>query len=162
MNRKAAFFAAAVAAFALLGQSAQAQSSKLEHVLNPFDGPINTAGTIAGAGTTAIYFGINHWNWKWNKDVAGISNGGAITLTAIGCMAIAPMIATALADRPLTYREAGELVVGCAIPIVGPLIVDALYDAHPEWEHVHPVKAHYEQPVKVRHVPRRRHRQHRR
>jgi hypothetical protein len=94
--------------------------------------------------------------------VAGISNGGAITLTTIGCMAIAPMIATALADRPLTYREAGELVVGCAIPIVGPLIVDALYDAHPEWEHVHPVKARYLPPTKARHVPRRHHRRHRR
>lgn len=154
MNQKFVLFAAAVAAFALLGQNAQAQPNKLEHSLNPFAGPINTAGTLAGAASTAIYFGINNWKWKWDKNVAHISDVGAITITTIGCMAAAPMIATALADRPLTYREAGELVVGCAIPIIGPLIVDALYDAHPEWEHVHPVQVRYEPKRHYRHRPR--------
>lgn len=153
MNRKIAVFAAALAAFAFVGPSAHAGERGLAHALNPFDTPVSTAGTVAGAGTTAAYFGINHWKWDWNASAAGISQAGAMTLTTIGCAAIAPMIATVLVDRPLTYREAGKLTVGCVIPIIGPIIVDALYDAHPEWEKVHPAKVHY---VKKRHHRRRR------
>ncbi|HZD90242.1 MAG TPA: hypothetical protein VE224_09095 [Pseudolabrys sp.] len=156
MNRKIAILAAAFAAFAFVGQSAQAQSRGLAHAINPFDGPINTGGTIAGAAMTATYFGINDWKWKWDSAAAGISQAGAITLTTIGCAALSPMIATALADRPLSYREADGLIVGCVIPIIGPMIVNALYDAHPEWPHAHPVKANY---VKGRHH--RRYRRHR-
>lgn len=137
MNRKIAVFAAALAAFAFVGPSAHAGERSLWDAINPFAGPVRTAGTVAGAGTTALYFGINHWDTDWNASAAGISQAGAMTLTTIGCTAIAPMIATALADRPLTYREAGKLVVGCVIPFIGPIIVDKLYDDHPEWEKVH-------------------------
>ncbi len=154
MNRKFAVVAAALAAFVFMGASAHAGSRGLAHALNPFDTPISTAGTVAGAGTTAVYFGINHWNWDWNAAAAGISQAGAMTITTIGCAAISPMIATVLVKRPLTYREAGKLTVGCVIPFIGPMIVDALYDAHPEWEHVHPAKVHY---AKRRHHKRKRH-----
>ncbi len=143
MNRKTAVFAAALAAFSLVGPGAHAGSDDLLDYLNPFAGPVETAGTIAGAGTTAAYFGINNWNWKWDAAAAGISSAGAMTLTTIGCAAIAPMIATVLVERPLTYREAGKLTVGCVIPIIGPIIVDKLYDDHPEWEKVHPEKTRY-------------------
>ena len=137
MNCKTAVFAAALAAFACIGPSAHAGERSLLDALNPFADPVTTAGTVAGAGTTAAYFGINHWKWDWDAAAAGISQGGALTLTTVGCAAIAPMIATALVDRPLTYREAGKLTVGCVIPFVGPLIVDKLYDDHPDWEKVH-------------------------
>jgi hypothetical protein len=143
MNRKIAVFAAALAAFAFAGPSAHAGDRNLLDALNPFAGPVSTAGTIAGAGTTAAYFAINDWKWKWDAASAGISQAGAITLTTVGCAAIAPMIATVLAERPLTYREAGKLTVGCVVPIIGPIIVDKLYDDHPEWEKVHPVKMRY-------------------
>ncbi len=148
MNRKTTVFAAALAAFAFVGPSAHAGERSLWDAINPFSGPVSTAGTIAGAGSTAAYFGINHWNWDWDASAAGISQAGAMTLTTIGCAAVAPMIATVLVERPLTYREAGKLTVGCVIPIIGPIIVDKLYDDHPEWEHVHPAKVHY---VKRRH-----------
>lgn len=143
MNRKIAVFGAALAAFALMGQSAQAGSHSLWDTINPFAGPVRTAGTIAGVGSTAGYFAINNWNSDWNAAAAGISQAGALTLTTIGCAAVAPMIATVLAKRPLTNREAGKLTVGCVIPIIGPIIVDKLYDDHPEWETQHPVKASY-------------------
>lgn len=143
MNRKIAVFAAALAAFAFVAPSAHAGSRNIFDALNPFAGPVATAGTVAGASTTAAYFGINHWKWNWDAAAAGLSQAGAITLTTVGCTAIAPMIGSALVGRPLTYREADELVVGCVIPIIGPMIVDKLYDDHPEWGKVHPVKAHY-------------------
>lgn len=152
MNRKIAVFAAALGALALMGQSAQAGSDNLLDAINPFAGPVSTAGTVAGVGATAAYFGINHWKWDWDASAAGISQAGAMTLTTIGCAAVAPMIATVLTGRQLTYREAGKLTVGCVIPIIGPIIVDKLYDDHPEWEKVHPVKVTYK---KKRH--RRRH-----
>lgn len=153
MNRKIAVFVAAFAAFAVsMGASAQAGSRhkanasppSLLDALNPFAGPVATAGTVAGAGATAGYFAINHWKWKWDTGAAGISQAGAMVGTTFACAAVAPMIATVLTKRELTFREADKLAVGCVIPIVGPMIVDALYDAHPDWEQVHPKK-------KVRH-----------
>ncbi len=143
MNRKTAVFAAALAAFSFVGPSAHAGEDHPLDFLNPFAGPVSTAGTIAGVGTTAAYFAINDWKWKWDAASAGISQAGAITLTTVGCAAIAPMIATVLLERPLTYREAGKLTVGCVIPIIGPIIVDKLYDDNPDWEKVHPVKTRY-------------------
>lgn len=153
MNRKIAVFVAALAAFAfLMGPSAQAGSRhkadagspSLLDALNPFAGPVATAGTVAGAGATAGYFAINHWKWHWDSAAAGISQAGAMVGTTFGCMAVSPMIATVLAKRELTFREADKLAVGCVIPIVGPMIVDALYDAHPDWEKVHlKKKVHY-------------------
>jgi len=152
MNRKTAVFAAALAAFAFVGPSAHAGSDNLLDALNPFSGPTQVSGTIAGASTTAAYFAINRGNWNWDSAAAGISQAGAMTLTTVGCTAIAPMIASALLGRQLTYREADKLVVGCVIPFIGPIIVDALYDAHPDWEKVHLVKVRY---AKKRHHRRR-------
>ncbi len=155
MNRKIAVFAAAFAAFAFLmgpvahagarhkAHKAQASSPSLLDALNPFAGPVATGGTIAGVGATASYFAINHWKWKWDAAAAGISQAGAMIGTTFGCAAVSPMIATVLAKRELTFREADKLAVGCVIPIVGPMIVDALYDAHPDWEQVHPKQARY-------------------
>lgn len=141
MNRKIAVFAASLGAFALVGPSAHAGPDDLANALNPFSGEVQISGTIASATTTAAYFAINGWDTAdWNAAAAGISQAGALTLTAIGCAAVGPMIATAIVGRPLTYREAGKLTVGCVVPFIGPLIVDALYDAHPEWEQVHPQK----------------------
>jgi hypothetical protein len=160
MNRKTAVFAAALAAFVIsMGPNAyagsrhkaQAGSHSLLDALNPFAGPVATAGTVAGVGATATYFGINHWTWHWDAAAAGMPQAGAITLTTVGCAAVAPMIATVLAKRELTFREADKLAVGCVVPIVGPMIVDALYDAHPDWEKVHLKK-------KVRYRHRRHHR----
>ena len=49
-------------------------------------------------------------------------------------MAVSPMVATMVVNRPLTMREAHVLVASCVLPIVGGWLVNEAYDAHPEWE----------------------------
>lgn len=101
-----------------------------------------TAGIVTGAAATASYFWINNWEWSWRgASVNGISQGAAIATTTIGCMAVAPMLATLLENRPLTYREAHVLAGSCVIPIIGGYLVNAAYDANPQW-------AKYDRPAK--------------
>ena len=86
-----------------------------------------------GAASTALYFGINDWNWKWDSARAGITQMGAIAGTTLGCVAVSPMVATVVLDRPLKYREAHELIAGCIIPFVGSWLVEQAYDHHILW-----------------------------
>ena len=72
-------------------------------------------------------------------------------VTTIGCAALSPMVATVLLDRPLTQREAGVLVGSCVIPIIGGWLVNAAYDAHPDWDPA------YRPPHPPRHWKTRRH-----
>lgn len=96
---------------------------------------VKTAAVVTGAAATASYFWINDWNWKWRGEGAnGISQAGAIAATTVGCMAVAPMLASALEGRELSLREAGVLFGSCAVPIVGGFIVNAAWDANPEWD----------------------------
>jgi hypothetical protein len=44
------------------------------------------------------------------------------------------MVATVVLDRPLTMREAHVLVGSCLVPIIGGLLVNAVWDANPQWE----------------------------
>jgi hypothetical protein len=101
------------------------------------------ASAVTGAAATASYFWINNWKWKWHTRAAGISQGGAIAATTIGCMAVAPMLATLFENRELTMREGHVLFASCLIPIVGGYIENAIWDANPEWEK-------YNKPVRVR------------
>ncbi len=129
----------------MLSNVARAGEHDLGSPLDLFNGPINTASTVTGVGTTALYFGINHWKWHWNAEVAGIPQAGALVLTTVGCAAISPMLASALARRPLTYREAYVLAGSCVIPIVGGMIVNAIFDAYPPRDEIKavPVRARY-------------------
>lgn len=120
---------ATVASLVLVCQSAHAQF--------PFtqkgDQRLQAVSLGVGAAATAAYFGINHWRWNhWNA--SAISAGGAYVGTTIGCMAIAPIIGTIVVNRPLTMREGHVLFASCLIPFVGGWLVNAAYDAHPEWE----------------------------
>ncbi|HET9619082.1 MAG TPA: hypothetical protein VFP74_18090 [Pseudolabrys sp.] len=94
---------------------------------------LTVAGIGAGAAATATYFALNDWNWKWDSARHGITATGAYVGTTIGCAAVSPMIATALLDRPLKYREAHELLAGCVVPVVGPWLVEKAYDNHILW-----------------------------
>jgi len=94
-----------------------------------------------GAATTALYFGINDWNWKWNAARAGITQTGAIVGTTIGCAAVSPMVATVVLNRPLSYREAHVLVASCIIPFVGGWLVNEAYDHHIMWAPDEPAAA---------------------
>jgi hypothetical protein len=101
------------------------------------DPRIVTTGLFTSAAATAAYFAINDWHWKWNNNStsgAWVGAGGAYALTAVGCMAASPMVATAVVGRPLKAREAAVLMGGCALPIVGAWLVDAMWEANPQWE----------------------------
>ena len=128
MKRPFVVFAAAVATLAAVSSSVQAQG---RHHTDP---RLKAVEIGVGTGSAAAYFGINHWNWKWDRAGAGISQGGAIALTTVGCMAVSPILGTIVLNRPLTMREAHVLAVSCIIPIIGGWLVNATYDAHPEWE----------------------------
>jgi hypothetical protein len=129
--------AAMVAGVMLFGQAAQAQSRV---VIGPFDlgdARIVTAGVIAGGAMTGAYFAIDRYRpLKVRGDGRNFSTGG-YALTTVGCMTLAPMIAAAFVwhteQRPLTHREALGLGAGCILPIIGPALWDAAYDANPDW-----------------------------
>jgi hypothetical protein len=129
MNRKLAIFAAVIAAFAFTCQSADAKWRK-HHT----DKRLAAVSIGVGAASTAAFFAINDWHWNnWNNS-SGLTRGGAWAATTIGCMAVSPMVGTVVVGRPLTEHEAQYLVVSCALPIIGGWLVNAAYDAHPEWE----------------------------
>jgi len=115
---------AALAAFAVTGQSAQAGD---RHKLK-----IVAIGV--GAVSTATYLSLNNWRWHHWSNGSGITSAGAVALTTIGCMAVSPMIGTAVLKRPLTQREAGVLLGSCVVPVIGGWLVDAAYNAHPDWD----------------------------
>jgi peptidoglycan/LPS O-acetylase OafA/YrhL len=125
MVRKIAL-AALAAVFAMGLQSAQATSPRDRTTLT-------VVGTGVGAGMTAAYFGINDWRWKWNSAQAGMTALQATVLTTMGCAALSPIVATAVLNRPLSYREAHILIGGCVIPIVGGWLIDQAYENHVLW-----------------------------
>lgn len=128
MNRKLAIFAAVVAAFVFTCQSVDAKWRK-HHI----DKRLTAVSIGVGAASTAAYFSINHWSTNgWNA--SSITQFGAYAGTTIGCMAVSPMVATVVVNRPLTMREGHVLVASCALPIVGGWLVNEAYNAHPEWE----------------------------
>ena len=127
MKRSLAVFAALVAVFAFTCQVASAHDGGKKFKLKAV-----AIGT--GAAAAAGYFAINNWQWNsWNNS-SGLSQAGAIGFTTMGCAAVSPMVATVVLNRPLTMREAHYLVASCVVPIIGGWIVNAAYDAHPEWE----------------------------
>ena len=153
MLRKICFFAALIAALALVSTGAEAKSRHRHghhhhgyhhhgyhhhgyhhhHYKHRVDRRIRGVALAVGAASTATYFGINNWRWKWNN-ANSISSGGAYALTTIGCMAASPIVATLVVNRPLTMREAHVLTGSCIVPIIGGWIVNKVWDAHPEWE----------------------------
>lgn len=122
MVRKFAVFAALLAAFVLVTQAAEAGSRRV-------DPRLKTVAVGVGAASTAAYFAINDWNWKWGSNFA-ISQAGAIALTTIGCAALSPIVATLVLQRPLKYREAHILIGSCVVPIIGGWLVNEAYNAH--------------------------------
>ena len=58
-------------------------------------------------------------------------------ITTIGCMALSPIISGLLVSanerRELRSSEAMGMLADCIVPFIGGWIVQAAYDAHPEW-----------------------------
>jgi hypothetical protein len=124
------FFACAVAAAAVFSVLLQpANASDRRHDKRT----LAVASTVVGAGTTAGYFALNDWNWKWDSARHGITQTGAIAFTTIGCMALSPMVGTVVLNRPLTYREAHVMMGSCLIPFIGGWLVDQAYEHHVLW-----------------------------
>jgi hypothetical protein len=126
MTKKSIVFTAAALALALICQAVQAGQ---RHV----DKRIAAVAIGVGAASSAAFFSINHWHWKdWNG--AALSRAGAWGITTVGCAAISPMVATAVLKWPLSQREAGILLGSCVVPIIGGWLVNAAYEAHPDWD----------------------------
>jgi hypothetical protein len=127
MNRKIAIFAAVIAAFAFTCQGADAKG---RHHINK---RISAVAIGVGAASTAAYFAINNWSWNgWNNS-SGLTRVGALGVTTMACAAVSPIVATAVLDRPLSYREAHILIGSCVIPFVGGWLVNEAYNAGILW-----------------------------
>jgi len=125
MIRKFAAVAGILAAFVFTCQGAQAG--------HRIDKRLTAVSIGVGAASSAAYFAINDWRWKWNN-THGLTSLGAWGLTTIGCAALSPMVATVVLNRPLTMREGHILIASCVLPIVGGWLVNEAYNAHPEWD----------------------------
>ena len=127
MKRILSVFAVMISALALSGQSVQAQRMNHDLVV---------VSVATGAAATVGFFALTNWTWNSNWGSAaqgGLTVGGAYALTSVGCAVVAPMVGTLVVKRALTAREANLMVVGCFVPIVGPLVLNAVYDANPQW-----------------------------
>jgi len=137
MKRSLALAAAVIAAFTLTMQNADAGGRR--HI----DKRIKVVAIGAGIASTAAYFALNDWKWSW-QDGRYFTQLGAYTVTTMGCAAISPMVATVVVNRPLTMREGHVLIGSCVVPLVGGWLVNAAYNAHPEWEAGEaPVRRHH-------------------
>ena len=137
MSRKFVVLAAIVAAL-VCASPAGAQQRK------PVNPTIDAVNFWVGGAWTAVFFGINHWDAKWNSAHAGMTALSAGVLTTAGCVVTSPMVASALLNRPLTYREAYILFGSCVIPIVGGWAVNEAFNNGWIW-------APDEKPVRVAH-----------
>jgi len=109
MARQVAWLAA-VAALLLTMQAADAKASK------PIDPTIRATNFWVGLAWTGAAIAMA-------SPIAPIIIG-----TTLGCMATAPMVASAALKRPLKYRE-GHIVMGaCLIPIIGATLVNDAYN----------------------------------
>lgn len=131
MTRKTAI-AVAAAVFCLAAQAADAGPRR------QIDPRIATSDTVVGLAWTGVAIAAR-----------GIGDGAAITGTTIGCMATGPMLATAVLNRPLTYREAHIIIGDCLIPIIGGWLIN-------EWYNQGILVAPDEKPVRAVHHKRKR------
>jgi hypothetical protein len=111
------------------------------------DRRVATTATVSGVGSTVAYWSLLDWKWSGHSSSYRWGVWGGVTA---GCMALSPMLAAAMVpERHLTIREVLVLQGGCLIPVVGGLLVNAMFDANPHWE------AH-ERAVKVSATPKKR------
>jgi hypothetical protein len=108
--------------------------------IGPFDlgdARLVVASVIAGGAMAGTYYAIDKHRALQVRGDGKHFSAGAFALTTVGCMTLAPMIAAAIVwnteGRPLTHREALGLGAGCVVPLIGPALWDAAYEAHPEW-----------------------------
>jgi hypothetical protein len=128
--KKQLLVAAAAALFVLSSVPAKAQWIWPWSVNDP---QLATSNFLVGAAATGGYFALRHHHRgaAWRGTVH--SAAGAYAVTSIGCAAVSPIIGTAVVNRPLTQREVGVSTANCFLPFLGGMLVNAAWDAHPEW-----------------------------
>lgn len=127
MKRSFALAAALLAAFVFTTSTAEAGGR------NRISKEVKVAAIVTGAAATVTYFSLNAWNWRWDNP-HGMTSLAAYGVTTMGCIAVAPMVATVLAKRPMTMREGHILAGSCVVPIIGGYLVNAAYNNNPQWE----------------------------
>lgn len=134
---------AAVAAIALVASfTAPASAQSYPRVqIGPFDlgdARIFWSSVVVGGAMTGTYYAIDHVRHLKVRGDGRHFNTGAYGLTTVGCMALTPMVAAAWVHntegRPLTQREAMGMGADCVIPFVGGYLINAMFDANPQWE----------------------------
>ncbi len=81
-----------------------------------------------GVGMTGAYFALRNQGGGGHR----ITKLGALGLTTVGCMALAPIVSGAVVQRELTRREVHVMMADCVVPFVGGWVMNAYFDAHPE------------------------------
>jgi hypothetical protein len=116
--------------------SAGAQAGGTKLLTGQKDPRVAVSSVAVGAAATAGYFSLRH---DWRHHNGSVTPLGAYVATSIACAAASPIVGTMVAGRHLTQREVWVMAGSCVLPIVGGLLVNAAFDAHPEWE-ARPVK----------------------
>jgi hypothetical protein len=129
--KKHILIAAAAAAFAL-----SAVPAKADLIWWPWsvrDPNLAASNFFVGAAATGGYFALRHHHRRAPFNTGIHSAAGAYAATSIGCAAVSPIIGTLVVNRPLTQREVGVSTANCFLPFLGGALVNAAWDAHPEW-----------------------------
>jgi hypothetical protein len=126
--RRIAIAGSLTAALALASQPANAEG--ILFARHPkVDQRVAAVGLGAGIVGTVTYFSLAHRNGQHGL------NWGVWGATTVGCLVLSPMIAAAVVrERELTSREVAVMEGSCIIPIVGGMLINAIYDANPQWE----------------------------
>ena len=117
-----------------------AQSGKADAFILTKRSPNVLAGQlIAGGGMAAVYWTqICHHNFQ---HCARFTSRHALKwygITTVGCMALSPIIGGLLVSanerRELRSSEVLGMAADCVLPFIGGWIMQAAFDAHPEWD----------------------------
>lgn len=133
--RKRLLAVAVVAASMAFSAGAQAGGTKL--LTGQKDPRVAVSSLAVGAAATAGYFWLRH---DYRHHNGSVTPTAAYIGTSIACAAASPIVGTIVAQRPMTQREVWVMAGSCVVPIIGGLVMNAVFDAHPEWE-ARPVKA---------------------
>ncbi|MEJ0076983.1 MAG: hypothetical protein WDO17_16370 [Alphaproteobacteria bacterium] len=116
-----------------------AQSGKANAFLLTNRSPNVLAGQIVvGAGMAAVYWTqICHHNFHHCANFTSAKALKWYGITTVGCMALSPIVAGLLVSynerRELRSNEVLGMAADCVLPFIGGWIMQAAFDAHPEW-----------------------------
>lgn len=117
---------------ASLAFSAVAQAGSPSRLLTgQKDRRVAVSSLAVGAAATAGYFWLRH---DYRHHNGSVTPTAAYVGVSIACAAASPIVGTIVAQRPMTQREVWVMTGSCVVPVIGGLVMNAVFDAHPEWE----------------------------